>query len=588
MTPSHSFLRSGAAAVGLWFWPWCVGALGAPEDRLAEAIAVYEAETWPESSEDAEPGEGPLLPDVSPASDARRADTLGRLQTMLGAIDAERLSDQARLSYSVFRWMVEEKAEALAFDEARMPFDSDGGFDFEPLYRSTKVQPRTEAEAQRWIETLQAVPDFYAANIANARRGVRDGFTQPPPTVAAVLARAQEAAQTPPADDALLAPLRRLPADWPPARRDALLAAGERALRERVQPAREAWVLFLENEYAPRARASLAAADLPGGEAYYRFLVRRHTTTTLTPDEVHELGRREVARIQAEMQSLIEAAGFDGSLQAFIASLRSDPRFVADSRQDLLEKASEIAKRVDDRLPAWFQTLPRLSYGVREVPRAIEEGYTTGRYFPGSPKNGRAGGLMINTSHLEQRPLYELPALVLHEGAPGHHIQVALGQEQDGVPAFRRELYVTAFGEGWALYAERLGTEMGIYRDAYERFGRLSYEMWRACRLVADTGIHWKRWTLAQARACFADNTALSPHNIDVELQRYISWPGQALAYKSGELKIVELRRRAEAALGDDFDVRAFHDAVLLNGSLPLTVLEQQIERWIVAQREAG
>ncbi|MGH8445489.1 MAG: DUF885 domain-containing protein, partial [Solimonas sp.] len=214
-------------------------------------------------------------------------------------------------------------------------------------------------------------------------------------------------------------------------------------------------------------------------------------------------------------------------------------------------------------------------------------GYTTGRYFGGDPRQHRAGGLMINTSHLDQRPLYELPALVLHEGVPGHHLQVALAQEQADAPKFRRNLYVTTYGEGWGLYAEKLGEEMGIYRDPYERFGRLSYEMWRACRLVADTGLHWKRWTLEQARACFADNTALSPLNIEIELQRYVSWPGQALAYKNGELKLLELRRKAEAALGGDFDERGFHDAVLLHGSLPLTVLERQIDEWIAGQRAA-
>ena len=315
-------------------------------------------------------------------------------------------------------------------------------------------------------------------------------------------------------------------------------------------------------------------------------LVRHYTTTDMTPDQVHELGQQEVKRIRAEMEALIKETGFTGSFAEFQTMLRTDPRFYVTTRQALLEKASEIAKRVDDQLPRHFGRLPRLPYGVRPVPAEIEENYTTGRYFEGSPSQGIAGGLMINTSHLDQRPLYELPALALHEGVPGHHLQIALSQELTDVPAFRRNAYVTAFVEGWGLYSEQLGDEMGIYRDNYERFGKLSYEMWRACRLVADTGIHWKGWSVEQARACFTDNTALSPTNIQNELMRYVSWPGQALAYKIGELKIMELRHRAEKALGDKFDERAFHDRVLLAGPLPLDILESRVNEWIAAQQK--
>ena len=330
---------------------------------------------------------------------------------------------------------------------------------------------------------------------------------------------------------------------------------------------------------------SMAARSLPDGELYYRWLAADHTTTDLTPDQIHAIGLTEVKRIRAEMDGVIAQAGFKGDFKTFQEMLRHDPRFYATSREDLLEKASRIAKRIDNELPAWFATLPRLTYGVRPVPADIEANYTTGRYFGGSPAEGVAGGYMVNTSKLDQRPLYELPALTLHEAVPGHHLQIALGQELVGVPNFRRSASVSAFTEGWGLYAEKLGGEMGIYRDPYERFGRLSYEMWRACRLVADTGLHWKGWSLDQARACFTDNTALSPLNIEVELARYVSWPGQALAYKIGELKIVELRTRAQAALGLRFDIRRFHDAVLLAGPLPLSLLEQRIDAWIVTEK---
>lgn len=557
-------------------------------NRLAQAVKAYEA-----SGAGEDDGEGGAdeasrfrLPPVGPKADADRKALLTSARQALDGVDLAALTPDQRLTHAILKWSLDERLEGLAFDEARMPFSTDGGFDVILLYRANGMRLRNEAEARQWIGLLAQAPDWYAANIANARRGVATGFVQAVPTVQAVLDRARRAAATPVAEEPLLAPLRNLPASIPAERRATLLAEGTQVLADKVAPARAGFVTFLEREYLPRAATSLAASDLPDGARYYAFLARRHTTTTMTPDQIHALGLSEVARIRGRMEIVMKQAGFEGDLPAFIAFLRKDPRFYATSRQQLLEKASEIAKRADDQLPAHFGTLPRLPYGVRPVPASIEQGYTTGRYFGGDPKTGRAGGLMINTSALDQRALYELPALVLHEGAPGHHIQTALAQEQTGVPDFRKTIYFNAYGEGWGLYSEWLGEEMGLYRDPYELFGRLSYEMWRACRLVADTGIHAKRWTLDQARACFTDNTALSPTNIEVELARYVSWPGQALAYKVGELKILELRHRAETVLGDKFDERAFHDAVLLNGSLPLAVLEAKIDAWIAARRK--
>jgi uncharacterized protein (DUF885 family) len=557
-------------------------------DRLAQAVKAYEA-----SGAGEDDGEGGAdeasrfrFPPVGPQADAERKALLTSAHKTLDGVDTAALTPDQRLTRAILEWSLDERLEGLSFDEARMPFSTDGGFDVILLYRASGMSLKNEAEARRWIALLAQTPDWYAANIAGARRGVATGFVQAVPTAQAVLDRARRTAATPVADEPLLAPLRDLPASIPAERRAALLAEGTKVLADKVAPARAGFVTFLETEYLPHAAQSLAASDLPDGARYYAFLARRHTTTTLTPDQIHALGLSEVARIRGRMETVMKQAGFQGDLPAFIAFLRQDPRFYATSRQQLLEKASEIAKRADDQLPAHFGVLPRLTYGVRPVPASIEQGYTTGRYFGGDAKTGRAGGLMINTSALDQRALYELPALVLHEGAPGHHVQTALAQEQTGVPEFRKTLYFNAYGEGWGLYSEWLGEEMGLYRDPYELFGRLSYEMWRACRLVADTGIHAKHWTLDQARACFTDNTALSPTNIEVELARYVSWPGQALAYKVGELKILELRHRAEAALGDKFDERAFHDAVLLNGSLPLAVLEAKIDAWIVARKK--
>ena len=526
------------------------------------------------------------LPDVTPAADRARAVALGAFRAKLAAIPAAGLSDEARLNRDFLTWTLDRQLSSLAFDEARMPFNSDGGFHQTLNYVATTTPIRTTTQARAWIARLRALPKFYEDNIANARRGVATGFTQPESTNQQVLERARAQVGVGVESDPLMTPLANLPAAV--ADPEGLRREAAAVITDQVRPAQRAFVAFLEKEYLPASRRTLGVRSVPGGEAYYIWLVGDHTTTDFTPDQIHQIGLSEVARIRAEMDGVIAETGFNGDFRSFQAYLRSDPRFYATSREELLEKASRIAKRIDNELPAWFATLPRLTYGVRPVPADIEETYTTGRYFGGSPEQGVSGGYMVNTSKLDQRPLYELPALTLHEAVPGHHLQIALGQELQGVPNFRRNAGVTAFTEGWGLYSEKLGGEIGIYRDAYERFGRLSYEMWRACRLVADTGIHWKGWTLDQARACFADNTALSPLNIEVELARYVSWPGQALAYKIGEMKIVALREKARSALGDRFDIRRFHDAVLLAGPLPLSLLEQRVDRWIAVEKKRG
>ena len=557
----------------------------APKAPLDAIVAGYEA--WALADDPLTAGrEGDTaalsrLPDVSPAADAARRRALQGFQARLKAIPAAHLSAEARLNHDFLAWTLDRRLKSLDFDEARLPFNSDSGFDQDLNYFAGATNLSTEAEARAWIARLEALPDYYAANVANARRGVAQHFTQPLSTTQAVIARARAAVDTPVPNDPLLKPFTTLPATFPAQLRIALTDQAAAIVQGRIRPAQQDFLKFLEREYLAASRPGLGIRSVAGGETYYRWLVADNTTTSLTPEQIHQIGLDEVARIRAEMTTAIAATGFKGDMAAFVTMLRKDPRFYATSRQDLLEKASEIDKRIDDKLPRYFATLPRLTFGVRPVPADIEDSYTTGRYFGGSPKQGLAGGYMVNTSHLDQRPLYELTALTLHESVPGHHLQIALGQELEGVPSFRRNASVTAFTEGWGLYAEQLGVEMGIYRDPYEQFGRLSYEMWRACRLVADTGIHWKGWTLDQARACFTDNTALAPLNIEVELARYVGWPGQALAYKIGELKIMQLRHKAEAALGPKFDLRRFHDAVLLAGPLPLDLLERRIDAWI-------
>lgn len=524
------------------------------------------------------------LPDVSIGADTLRRSFYEEFKGRLDAIDPAGLSPAAKLNRQFLAWTLDRRLKSLAFDEARMPFNSDSGFDQDMGYVASTTHIDSEADAEAWIARLKALPRYYARSIDNARRGVKSRFTQPRSISDSVLARAKIAAAALVETDPLLAPFEG--AKLPPEKLAELKAAATAIIRDQIRPAQRDFAVFLEKEYVPASRKALAARTLPGGEAYYQWLVADHTTTTLTPDQIFELGQSEVKRIRAQMEEVKAQAGFTGDLSTFIAMLRKDPRFYASSREDLLAKTALADKRMDDQLPRYFATLPRLTFGVRPVPPEIEEGYTSARYYEGSPKQGIAGGHMVNTGHLDQRPLYEIPALSAHEAVPGHHLQIALSQELEGVPAFRRTAGVTAFTEGWGLYAERLAGEMGMYRTAYERFGALSMEMWRACRLTADTGIHWKGWTVEQAKLCFTENTALAPLNIDVELARYVSWPGQALAYKVGQLKILDLREKAKAKLGDRFDIRRFHDAVLLAGPLPLDLLEARVDAWVAAEAQ--
>jgi len=511
-------------------------------------------------------------------------DAVVALSDRLDAIDGEHLQGEDALNRELLQYRLHIDLDGARFDEDRMPFTNDEGFFQTPAYMADGTRLRSAAEAEAYLQRLQALPAYYAQNIDNMRRGLRTGFVQPkiPATTASHTTAAQAA--VPVNDDPLLAPLKALPDTLPAAQRGDFLARGQHIIQTAVKPAEQQLADFFAHEYLPKARDTLGAYALPEGRAYYAYRVRRETTTDLTPDQVFAIGESEIKRIRAAMDQVIASTGFDGSFQDFQHFLRTDPRFYVKTRQDLLDKAAWLAKRVDDQLPAYFGLLPRLPYGVREVPREIEEGYTTGRYFPGSPERGVAGGLMINTSHLDQRPLYELPALVAHEGAPGHHIQIAIAQEMKDVPQFRRDDGTTAYVEGWALYTEQLVGDMGLYKDPYDRFGQLSMEMWRACRLVMDVGIHWKGWSRDQAMACLQDNSALAEKNIENETDRYIAWPGQALGYKIGQLKISELRQRAEQALGPQFDIRAFHDVILDEGPMPLKILDQRVDQWIAAQ----
>ena len=344
---------------------------------------------------------------------------------------------------------------------------------------------------------------------------------------------------------------------------------------------------FFDNEYLPKTRTTIGVSNFPDGLAYYQDRVHHYTTTDKSYEEIYQLGLQEVARIKNEMLQVIKDANFTGTLQEFIAYLRSDPKFYAPTADQLLKEASFIAKKADGMLPSLFGKLPRQPYGVEAVPAHLAPTYTGGRYS-GAPITGkRAGHYWVNTYDLKSRPLYVLESLTLHEAVPGHHLQIALTQELTNLPEFRRNLYVNAFGEGWGLYCEYLGTEMGFYKDPYSHFGRLTYEMWRACRLVLDVGLHAKAWTREQAVTYLSENTALSLHEVNTEINRYISWPGQALAYKMGELKIKELRKKAEEKLKDKFDIREFHDLILSQGTVTLTILEKMVDRYIADKLKA-
>lgn len=519
---------------------------------------------------------------------ASRAERLARWRATreaLAAIPLEAMSPARRIDRAVYENQLHGLIAAIESHADRMPLNSDSSF-HGPLVDLCDAQPLgNAAEYRLFIARLADIPRFFDEHIALMREGLSTGYTVPQAVLEgrdqplAAIAGLSDAAATP-----FWKPFAAFPAGVPESERAALQDDARRVIDGRVLPAYRALLTFLRETYVPHARQTTAACDLPDGDAFYAAQIRHYTTLPLTADEIHERGLREVARILEEMHAVRREAGFDGDLPAFLRFLRTDPQFYARTPQELLAHASWIAKRIDGLLPRFFGVLPRQPYGVAPVPDDIAPYYTTGRYVPAPRPTGCAGTYWVNTHDLPSRALYTLPALTLHEAVPGHHLQIALAAEVEGQPAWRRHSFVDAYGEGWALYAEHLGDEMGVYLTPHEQFGRLTYEMWRAARLVVDTGLHAKRWSREQARAYLLEHTALSAHEVATEVDRYVGWPGQALSYKIGEITIRELRARAERALGARFDLRAFHDAVLVLGSVPLGLLEERIAAWIAAR----
>lgn len=527
------------------------------------------------------------LASMTPADLARRNDERKGWLAELNDIDRSALPPEEIVNYDMFKRQLVDGIEGYELGDYQMPFNADSGFHSGFARLPQEMPLKTVKDYQNYISRLRQWPRYVGEEIVLMRMGIKRGFTVPRATLAGYDSTITAHVVDDPTKSVFWKPFTKFPVTVPDSDREQLQGDGRAAVIAAIGGYRQ-FLDFYRNEYYPSSRMTLAAYDLPDGKAYYAYKIREFTTLDLTPEQIHKIGLDEVNRISGEMDAVMKETNFKGDFPAFLQFLRSDPQFYAKTPYELLARASYIAKRIDGKLPSLFGKLPRLPYTVQPVPADIAPKYTSGRYVPPAEGSTQPGIYWVNTYALQSRPFYNLEALTLHEAVPGHHLQIALSREIQNVPNFRRFTYISAFGEGWGLYCEWLGQEAGIYTDPYSNFGRLTYEMWRACRLVVDTGIHSMGWTRPQAIDYMASRTALPLHEVETEVDRYISWPGQALSYKLGELKIRELRKRAETALGPRFDVRAFHDVVLGSGSVPLNVLEDNVDRWIAQQKKQG
>jgi uncharacterized protein (DUF885 family) len=529
------------------------------------------------------PGQNARWTDNSLEAIARRKRELNRPLNALRAIDRARLSPTDQLNYDLFRRNYTDAVAEGRFPGELMPINQMGGVQQDVPSTIAQMPAGSVREYEDIVARLRGVPVLVNQTMVLLERGLAQGLTPPRITLRDVPAQAQNLVVDDPMTSVLLKAFTRFPASVSEAEQQRLRSAAVAAYRDSVAPAFRRLSAYLRDKYLPGARVTTAMRDLPNGTAWYQVRAAASTTTDLTPAQIHAMGLAEVKRIRGQMDSVIAASGFKGTFAEFVQFLRTDPRFYWTTPEDLIRGSRELMKRIDPELTKLFGTLPRLTYGVSPIPSYAERSQTTAYYQPGSPLSHRAGTYFVNTYNLPMRPKWEMEALSLHEAVPGHHLQIALAQELAGVPEFRRFGGYTAFVEGWALYSESLGGELGLYADPYSKFGQLTYEMWRAIRLVIDTGIHTMGWTREQAIDYFKANAAKTEHDITVEVDRYIVWPGQALAYKIGELKIKELRAYATTTLGSRFDVRAFHDQVLGAGAVPLDALEARIRTWVTA-----
>ncbi|WP_236130389.1 DUF885 domain-containing protein [Rheinheimera sp. UJ63] len=557
----------------------CASKVPAPAELSFKEVAntIWLAER---ALQTAAPGQ---LMDMSAEAMSLRQNQRLALQQRLLAIDSSQLTEQEQIDHAILAYRLADEIDQYRFNAHLMPLTSESGFHTALAFSLQRTAIKDSNDIEQYLQKLAAVPQYMSQQMSWMRQGLSQGITQPKAVLAGYEQSISSYIVTNIEQSVFFQPLLQKPAAVSDMQWQQYQQQAKNVIRSEVNTAYQAFYQFMVEEYLPGARDDIAASSLPDGKAFYQNRLEHYTTLKLTPEQVHATGVAEVKRIRAEMQQVINSLGFDGSFADFVQFLRTDPQFYPQSADELLRYAAYLSKRADAQLPRFFKLLPRTPYGVVEVPAEIAPKYTTGRYS-GATRDDQAGFYWVNTYALNRRPLYEMEALTLHEAVPGHHLQISLAREQATLADYRRSFYTSAFGEGWGLYAEYLGIEMGFYQDPYSNFGRLTYEMWRAARLVVDTGMHSLGWSRQQAIDFLAQNTALSLHNVQTEIDRYISWPAQALSYKLGELTIKRLRQEAEQKLAERFDIREFHQVVLGNGSVPLAVLEQQVQRYIAQQ----
>ncbi|MBN7827699.1 DUF885 domain-containing protein [Bowmanella dokdonensis] len=553
-------------------------------DRLLDEIWQFELKSSPVTATSQGVHDyDHLLTDASPEALKRERDQAAAYLEELDAFDRDKLDKTSQINLLMQRRRLQETVDQFDFNAHYMPLTSEYGF-----HSGLAFLPRTSKfnnlkDYENYLARLAAIATYFNQQLHWMRKGLETGLTQPQVVLKDFEQTALAFIHEDPTDSQFYGPFESFPDSLDSSQQAQLKERAKTVIRQEVMPAYQKVYNFLVKEYIPGAKQNIAAKSWPNGADYYENRARYYTTTNMSAEEIHRLGLAEVKRIRDEMKTVMKASGFKGSHAEFVEFLRTDPQFYPRTAEELIKEATYLSKQIDALLPKLFYKLPRTPYGVAPVPDSIAPKYTTGRYV-GPTRDDQPGWYWVNTYALDKRPLYELPSLTLHEAVPGHHLQNALARELDDLPPVRRFTYISAFGEGWGLYSEYLGKEIGFYKTPYDEFGALSMEMWRACRLVVDTGMHMKGWSRQQAIDYMLENTALSAHNVTTEIDRYISWPAQALSYKIGEITIKRLRKTAEQALGERFDLRAFHDMLLENGSIPLDVLEAHVEDYIEQQ----
>ena len=544
-----------------------------PEQKLSNIIETYQ--NFQQNSDSNYP-----LGDYSESKFEKRAFFCDSLLTQLQALNPNTLKEDDKISYELLEFVLNEVVIKYKFKTHWNPILSDAGFHSSLTYQVRPIT--TKKDALKYLEKLKAIPLYIQQQTELIRKGLDAGMGQPLIIFKGYESTYEQHITATAEENFYYSTFLKLPTQLSEEEIDSIQIAAKEVILENVIPSFKSIKTFFEDEYYPNTRKSIGISNIPNGKAYYQTRIDFFSTLDLSPEEIHQKGLDEVARIKAQMKAIVQEVNFRGTLGEFITFLRTDPQFYAKTPDELLKHARNIAKKLDEQLPRFFKTLPRKPYGVAPVPDAIAPKYTGGRYVGTSPESTDPGYYWVNTYNLPSRPLYVIPSLTAHEAVPGHHLQGALNQElSEDIPQFRKNLYLSAYGEGWGLYTEFLANEMGIYTTPFEHFGKLTYEMWRACRLVVDTGIHVFGWSRQKAVDFMTENTALSIHEVNTEIDRYISWPGQALSYKIGELKIRELRNLAEEKLGSKFDIREFHEKILEKGTLTLPILESRIFDYI-------